>query len=130
LNPSESLLVKAERYIRSAEILAQDGDLDSAASRLYYAMFYIAETLLEAKELTFSSHKAVISAFGLHFAKTNEIDPSFHQHLLTAFNQRQLADYAALSGLQQDDIRHLLSVAQSFLEAARNWLKHHPLPDE
>jgi len=49
----ELLLEKAERYIRSAKLLAGDGDYDSAASRLYYAMFYIAERLLEVKDLSF-----------------------------------------------------------------------------
>jgi hypothetical protein len=44
--PSDPLLTKAERYVRSAKLLVQHGDLDSAASRLYYAMFYIAEALL------------------------------------------------------------------------------------
>jgi uncharacterized protein (UPF0332 family) len=33
------LLAKAEQFIESARVLALIGDLDSAASRLYYAMF-------------------------------------------------------------------------------------------
>jgi uncharacterized protein (UPF0332 family) len=64
LNISEPLLSKAKRYLRSAEVLAEDGDFDSAASRLYFAMFYIAEALLQARGLSFSSHHAVIAAFG------------------------------------------------------------------
>ncbi len=90
---AKTLFDKAERFIRSAQILAADGDFDSAASRLYYAMFYIAEGLLEAKGLSYSSHKGVISTFGQVFAKANEIDPRFHQALLSAFSQRQLGDY-------------------------------------
>ncbi len=66
MSASEALLEKAERYIRSASILADDGDFDSAASRLYYAMFFMAEALLESRGLTFSSHKAV----NLHLANT------------------------------------------------------------
>jgi uncharacterized protein (UPF0332 family) len=49
----EELLLKAERSIRSARLLLSDGDVDAAASRLYYAMFYIAEALLDAKGLSF-----------------------------------------------------------------------------
>ncbi len=94
LKESESLLEKAERFIQSAKLLEADGDFDSAASRLYYAMFYIAEALLQARGFSYSSHRAVISAYGQYFAKTNELDPIFHQALLTAFNQRQLGDYA------------------------------------
>ena len=97
--PSDPLLAKAERYIRSAQLLAQHGDLDSAASRLYYAMFYMAEALLAARGLSFSSHSAVISAYGQHFARTQVLDPRFHRALLTAFSQRQLGDYAVDSGL-------------------------------
>lgn len=118
----EALFEKAERYIRSAQILAADGDFDSAASRLYYAMFYIAEALLEAKGFSFSSHKAVISALGQQFAKPQLLDPRFHQALLGAFSQRQIGDYTTDTGLEQHDINGLLSDARDFLAAARTWL--------
>ena len=121
----EALLEKAERYIRSAQILAADGDLDSAASRLYYAMFYISEALLEARGLTFTSHKAVISAYGQYFAKTQEMDVRFHQALLSAFSQRQLGDYTTDASLTREDINTLLSDAQDFVVAGRAWLAKH-----
>jgi len=118
----EPLLEKADRYIRSAKLLAGDGDLDSAASRLYYAMFYIAERLLEAKGLSFSSHRGVISAYGQHFAKTGILDARFHQALLTAFSQRQVGDYASESNLRPDIIEAMSVQAQEFLQAGRDWL--------
>lgn len=123
MTPSDPLLEKAERFISSALLLAQDGDYDSAASRLYYAMFFVAEALLTARGHTFSSHRAVISAFGRHFAQTNELDPRFHKALMAAFNQRQLGDYAVESGLGEEDIDQLLSDANDFLESGRTWLE-------
>jgi len=36
------------------------------------------ETLLLSKGLTFSSHSAVIAAYGKGFAKTGLLDPKFH----------------------------------------------------
>lgn len=122
LNNSELLFDKAERYIRSAKLLCSDGDFDSAASRLYYAMFFIAEALLDARGLTFSSHHAVIAAFGQHFAKTKEMDSRFHQALIVAFSQRQLGDYANISGLTQGDIELLLKDASDFLITGRQWI--------
>lgn len=122
LNNSEPFFDKAERYIRSAKILSSDGDFDSAASRLYYAMFFIAEALLNACGLSFSSHHAVIAAFGQYFAKTNELDPRFHQALLAAFSQRQLGDYTNVSGLTSDDTDTLLKDASDFLIAGRQWM--------
>ena len=83
-------------------------------------MFYIAEILLEARGPTFSSHHAVIAAFGQHFVKTGEFEPRFHQAILSAFSQRQLGDYAASSGLNRDDIEELISNAVDFLNAAKN----------
>lgn len=50
-------LEKAEKFLSSAQLLANHGDLDSAASRLYYAMFYIAETLLDSVGKRFSNHQ-------------------------------------------------------------------------
>jgi len=35
-----ALIAKAKRYLRSAELLREHRDIDSAVSRLYYAMFY------------------------------------------------------------------------------------------
>lgn len=67
--PSNPLLQKAARFIQSAELLAKDGDFDSAISRLYYALFHIAQALLETVGLSFSSHRAVISAYGQRFAR-------------------------------------------------------------
>jgi uncharacterized protein (UPF0332 family) len=121
----EPLLAKAERYIRSARLLAEDQDFDSSASRIYYAMFYTAEALLESRGLTFSSHRAVISAFGQHFIKTNESDQRFHQALLSSFSQRQLGDYAVSSGLYKEDIDRLMIDAIEFIKVSREWLERY-----
>ena len=119
----KSLLEKAERFIHSARLLAAEGDFDSAASRLYYAMFYTAQILLESRGMSFSSHKATLSAYGQHFAKSQEIDPRFHKALLDAFSQRQLGDYAVSSGLRKEDIEVLINDATAFLHTAREFLK-------
>ena len=69
-------LEKAGRFLSSAQLLADHGDLDSAASRLYYAMFYIAETLLDTVGKRLSSHQAVLAAYGVEFANPPKTRPS------------------------------------------------------
>lgn len=123
MNAEAALLAKAERYLRSAELLAQDGDYDSAASRIYYAMFYVAEALLAARNLSFSSHQGVISAFGQHFAKPGLLDARYHRALITAYSRRQLGDYATASGLTVGVINDMLREAREFAQAARTWLE-------
>jgi hypothetical protein len=65
----ERLLEKASRSIAASEDLLDGGYPDFAASRAYYATFYVAEALLLSRGLSFSSHAGVIAAFGKHFAK-------------------------------------------------------------
>lgn len=122
MTAQEKLLNKAQRYLQSAGLLIDHSDLDSAVSRIYYASFYVAEALLDAKGLEFSSHRGVISAFGQHFAKTGELPPDFHKLLINAFEKRQLGDYLAETSFNLTEIRDLLSQAQAFLGAAKTWL--------
>jgi len=71
------LLTKAQESINAAQTLLEQSYPDFAASRAYYALFYVAQALLLAKEQTFSSHAAVIAAFGKEYAKTKVLDPKF-----------------------------------------------------
>ncbi|MGQ9571298.1 MAG: HEPN domain-containing protein [Thermodesulfovibrionales bacterium] len=46
MNEVESLIRRANRYLKSAELLLKDGDCESSVSRTYYAMFYSAQAML------------------------------------------------------------------------------------
>lgn len=75
MTPDQSeLLEKAARSLEAARLLLDEDHSDFAASRAYYAMFYAAEAMLEGEELAFSSHAAVVAAFGREFAKTGRED--------------------------------------------------------
>ncbi len=65
----EALIVKAQRYLRSAKLLLEDGDYGSSVSRSCYAMFYCAQAVLLTRGMVFSSHGGVIAAFGEQFIK-------------------------------------------------------------
>jgi uncharacterized protein (UPF0332 family) len=84
----EALLKKAEESIRAARLLTQEALPDFAIARAYYAMFYLAQALLNGKGLTFSKHGSTLSAFGLHFVKSGEVEAKFHQYLIKSFNLR------------------------------------------
>jgi uncharacterized protein (UPF0332 family) len=59
MNPEQQrLLEKAERSLRAAVELNQKGFAEFAASRGYYAMFYIATAFLEGEGLAYSKHSA------------------------------------------------------------------------
>ncbi|HCO96071.1 MAG TPA: HEPN domain-containing protein [Phycisphaerales bacterium] len=123
MNQIQALIEKARRYLRSAELLIHDGDYDSAVSRSYYAMFYSAEAALLKKEMTFSSHKAVISAFGQYFVKTGIFDKRMGRDLNIIFGERQLGDYESNFSISEDNARHVLQTAQGFVDRIAAWLE-------
>jgi uncharacterized protein (UPF0332 family) len=88
----QALLQKAARSIQSA-IMQQSNFPEFAASRAYYAMFYVACAYLAGEGLAFSSHSAVIAAFGQRFARTGRVPVHFHRYLINAMDIRTKADY-------------------------------------
>ena len=119
----EALLSKAERFIRSAKKLRELGDMESAVSRLYYAMFFCAEAILLSKGLSFSRHGSVIAAFGEHFVKPGLLPAELHRWLRDAFDKRQIADYEPSPVFTEEDVDKLLEQAGEFLKASRRFLE-------
>ena len=68
------LLSQARESIAAARLLRNSGFHGYAASRAYYAMFYVAEAFLLGRGLSFSRHAAVHAAFGEHFAKPGLVE--------------------------------------------------------
>ena len=119
---TQQLLNRALDAIEAADILLTNEKTDIAAGRAYYAMFYVAEALLNEKGFQFGKHGNVLAAYGQHFAKTKEMDPKFHNWLLTSFDQRQIGDYAFEPDIQDSVVLQMIQQAQEFLEAAKAYL--------
>ena len=110
------LLLKAQRSVTAAEQLIAQEFYDFSVSRAYYAMFYVAEALLDKEGLSFSSHAAVISAFGKSLARLGKVPVEFHRYLIDAQAQRTRADYDPNPQLSQQDAEHVLGWAIAFVE--------------
>ena len=87
------LLVQAHDSVAAAKVLRTEGHHGFAASRAYYAMFYVAEAFLLGKGLAFSKHSGVHAAFGEHFAKAGIVQPEFHRYLIRGVAVRHAGDY-------------------------------------
>ena len=120
---TSSFLKKAEENIAACTDLILTEHFEVAASRAYYAMFYIAEALLIEEGQEFSSHSAVQSAFGKFFAKKGRLDVKFHRYLIDAYRERQAADYDAPAEIGEKEVKLLLRQAREFFTAARKLLK-------
>jgi len=108
--------------IESAELLLEQGYLADSISRAYYAMFHIAEALLNEKDLSFSKHGNVHGAFGEHFIKAGILDKKYHKWLLEAFSRRIASDYDAAAKFQASSVKTMIDQSWDFLQAAKDYL--------
>ncbi len=122
----QALLAKARESESAARLLASEDYFNFAASRAYYAMFYAAEAILLQRDLAFSAHSAVIAAFGRELAKTGLLPSLHHQHLLSAFNMRNVGDYDLRADFSAAQVEELLGWAHDFILAIENFLQAQP----
>ena len=111
-------LEKARRSIDAARTLLSAGHADFAASRAYYAMFYLAQAYLAGQRKTFSKHSAVISAFGRDVAHAGHVPLEFHRFLIEAYEARQVGDYDAPGRLSAVSTQTHIDRAAGFLQRA------------
>jgi uncharacterized protein (UPF0332 family) len=102
----DALFQRARDSLRAARGMLEDGFYDFCASRAYYALFYVAEALLASLGESYSSHSAVIAAFGRVYAKSGKLNPQFHQRLISAQNFRNIGDYGVEAHVSREDAIH------------------------
>ena len=120
---THKLLDKAVDTIEGAELLLDHEKTNLAAGRAYYALFYVAEALLNEKGLQFSKHGDVIGAYGKEFAKTKLLDPKFHRWLRKGFDTRLIGDYHVDTKIERNFVADMINQAREFLETAQDYLK-------
>jgi len=117
-----AMIRKARESLEAAKSLIRDGHPGFGASRAYYAMFYVAEALLAQMGLSYSSHSAVIAAFGKKFAKTARMDAKFHRWLIDAEDIRNIGDYGVDRDVPEEQAAAVCEWAAEFIRAAETYL--------
>ena len=117
-----ALIEKAKESLDVARDLVHDGHYDFAASRAYYAMFYVAEALLADLGQSYSKHSAVISAFGREYAKTGKLEAKFHRWLIDAQDFRITGDYGIEEHVTKRQANSTCEWARKFIVAAEGFL--------
>lgn len=79
--------------------------------------------MLLTKNLSFFSHKAVISAFGKHFVKTGIFPKEMGKELNRAFEKRQLGDYEYTFVLSRTEAEEMFKSGKNFVEKIIQYLK-------
>ena len=110
---------RAEECLKDAELLLKHGSLYSTVNRIYYAMFYQVSALLLAKNLSFSKHSGVLSAFNKEFVKTGKVDKELGRFFNRMFEYRKVGDYGDLVEFNQESVEEWLERAKEFLDVIK-----------
>lgn len=117
-----SLIHRAEESHQAAKVLLEKGFPNYSAAQSYYTMFYLAEALLYSKDLQYSSHSAVMAAYGKEFAKTQILDPKFHRRMIIAERRRETGHYGEESNVTKEEAQESFDWAGEFIHAVKVFL--------
>jgi len=118
----QPMIHKALRSLKAAQRHVAEGDYDFASSRAYYAAFYAIEAILLTKQLAFSKHAGVISAFNQHFVKTAVFPQEFSKIISRLFRERQIGDYRFDSSISKQDAQWDVQIAEKVVRAIMAYL--------
>lgn len=94
----------------------------AAVSRAYYAIFYMASAALFTKSVIRSKHSAVEAAFSQFLVKPGEIEPEFSRLYQVIRRQREEADYAEESNIDELSARKSVTDAETFVKRLEQFL--------
>lgn len=118
-------LTKAKTTVRSARLLLDAGDTNSAVNRAYYAMFDAARAALgtvDEKLLNTKRHATVIRRFGKHLVEERGFDRSLGRLFSQTEDVRVTADYED-ERVDEAAARKALEGAERFVAAVELFIQ-------
>ena len=85
-------------------------------------MFYAVEALLLSRDLSFSKHSAVISAFGKDYIKTGVFEARFHRYIMDAFDLRNAGDYGSMHAVNSEKAQQTINEARELYGVINQYL--------
>lgn len=109
----EKRLHRAHEELKNAQLLANEGQWNAAANRVYYASFYAVSALLLDSGHRTVTHKGVGNLFNAHFVKSGKISKEHGQMFSQVFQKRQKSDYDDdFDATEEDVLPFFASVAE------------------
>jgi len=115
----EASLGRAEKALKSAKLLEENGELEDAVSRAYYAMFHAARALLFSRGINAKTHKGTISLFGEKIVKQGIVSEEYADMLRKAFDLRQKSDYEIYAEINVELAKEVIKNAEQFIERVK-----------
>ena len=128
LKPPQSILDeidRADRALRSANLLIADGDIAGAVERAYYAAFHAARAALLSRgygqtdgQAMPKTHDGLTGKFSQEFVKTGDIPMEIGIALKQIENRRNIAEYSG-DRIEPEVAPEILAKAACFVSAIK-----------
>ncbi len=118
----ETLLRKAQKYLRSAAVLLELEDFDSCASRAYFAMFYAAQALLAKDGIQPSGPQGIRTSFLQAYVATGRLPERAGLALEEGAALQELADYSQGFLVERREAEKTLQEAEAFVNSLARFM--------
>lgn len=118
-----TIMTKGRDSLNVAKQLHKQNHFNEAASRTYYAVFHALQAILLTKNLSFSKHSAVLSAFNKEFVHRGVFSKDFNVKIIRIFKDRQVGDYAYERAVSRESSEADVTDAEMIMNAIEEHLQ-------
>ena len=118
------MMAKAKDSLEVARQLHEQKHYNDAASKAYYAVFHSLQAILLTKELSFSKHSAVMSAFNKEFIYSGDFAKDFYTKIIRLFKDRQIGDYEYTKEIDRESSETDVADTEMIINAIEEYLKN------
>ena len=114
---------RGEKALKASGLLLEQGLYEDTVSRAYYAVLHLAKAALLSQGVRTSSHKGIITQFGLHIVKKGLVDQELAKILAKGKEDREIGDYDVLIDIKYEQAKQRVDEATQFVTRIKEFLK-------
>jgi len=107
---------RSKETIMEARLMINEGYLNGAINRLYYACYYIVIALLIKNGISAQTHAGTKQMLGLDFVVNGKLSPKISSIYATLFEKRHSSDYDDFAFYDKELLESLYPQAIEFIE--------------
>ena len=115
-------LEKAQRTFDDVLFCAGEGKWETAANRLYYALFHAMSALLVHDGHQVKSHRGILAMFGEHYVKTEIFAKADGSLLSDLVIMRDNADYNCFFDADEEKLNPYIEPTRQLIEKIKQYI--------
>jgi uncharacterized protein (UPF0332 family) len=114
---------RSKDTLLEAKLMIDEGYLNGAINRLYYACYYSTIALLIKNGVSTQTHAGTKQMLGFHFVVTGKLSPKISSIYATLFEKRHSSDYDDFTYYDKETVEKLYPQAKEFIEVIEKLLR-------